>query len=57
MQTTSVWLSIGLLAEISPRRPDGPVHPSPISSTAWLIFLLCDIRDVGAWLATGGARW
>jgi DEAD/DEAH box helicase domain-containing protein len=58
MQTTSVWLTLhpGLLAEISPRRDDlvdGLRALTHLLHSLAPIFLLCDIRDVGAWLGDG----
>ncbi len=58
MQTTSVWLALdpALLAEISPRRDDlvdGLRALSHLLHSLAPIFLLCDIRDVGAWLGDG----
>jgi DEAD/DEAH box helicase domain-containing protein len=58
MQTTSVWLAPdpALLAEISPRRDDlvdGLRALSHLLHSLAPIFLLCDIRDVGAWLGDG----
>jgi DEAD/DEAH box helicase domain-containing protein len=58
MQTTSAWLAIhpGLLAEISPRRDDlvdGLRALTHLLHSLAPIFLLCDIRDVGAWLGDG----
>src|SRR5258706_11201876 len=58
MQTTSVWLTLhpGLLAEISPRRDDlvdGLRALTHLLHSLAPIFLLCDIRDVGAWLRAG----
>ena len=58
MQTTSAWLTLhpGLLAELSPRRDDlvdGLRALSHLIHSLAPIFLLCDIRDVGAWLGDG----
>jgi DEAD/DEAH box helicase domain-containing protein len=58
MQTTSVWLTLhpGLLAKISPRRDDlvdGLRALTHLLHSLAPIFLLCDIRDVGAWLGDG----
>jgi len=58
MQTTSVWLTLhpGLLAEISRRRDDlvdGLRALTHLLHSLAPIFLLCDIRDVGAWLGDG----
>jgi DEAD/DEAH box helicase domain-containing protein len=58
MQTTSAWLTLhpGLLAEISPRRDDlvdGLRSLTHLLHSLAPIFLLCDIRDVGAWLGDG----
>jgi DEAD/DEAH box helicase domain-containing protein len=58
MQTTSAWLTLdpGLLAEISPRRDDlvdGLRALTHLLHSLAPIFLLCDIRDVGAWLGDG----
>jgi len=58
MQTTSVWLTLHpeLLAEISPRRDDlvdGLRALTHLLHSLAPIFLLCDIRDVGAWLGDG----
>ncbi|HSL51231.1 MAG TPA: DEAD/DEAH box helicase [Candidatus Deferrimicrobiaceae bacterium] len=58
MQTTSAWLTLdpGLLAEISPRRDDlvdGLRALTHLIHSLAPIFLLCDIRDVGAWLGDG----
>jgi DEAD/DEAH box helicase domain-containing protein len=58
MQTTSAWLTLDpdLLAQISPRRDDlvdGLRALSHLLHSLAPIFLLCDIRDVGAWLGDG----
>jgi DEAD/DEAH box helicase domain-containing protein len=58
MQTTSAWLTLdpGLLAQISPRRDDlvdGLRALTHLLHSLAPIFLLCDIRDVGAWLGDG----
>jgi DEAD/DEAH box helicase domain-containing protein len=58
MQTTSAWLTLdpGLLAEVSPRRDDlvdGLRALTHLLHSLAPIFLLCDIRDVGAWLGDG----
>src|SRR6266853_1824177 len=58
MQTTSAWLTLDpdLLAQISPRRDDlvdGLLALSHLLHSLAPIFLLCDIRDVGAWLGDG----
>ncbi|HUP37564.1 MAG TPA: DEAD/DEAH box helicase [Candidatus Limnocylindria bacterium] len=58
MQTTSVWLTLhpGLLSQISPRRDDlvdGLRALTHLLHSLAPIFLLCDIRDVGAWLGDG----
>ena len=58
MQTTSAWLTVspGLLAEISPHRDDlvdGLRALTRLLHSLAPIFLLCDIRDVDAWLGDG----
>jgi DEAD/DEAH box helicase domain-containing protein len=58
MQTTSVWLALdpSLLAQVSTRRDDlvdGLRALSHLLHSLAPIFLLCDIRDVGAWLGDG----
>src|SRR5213078_964705 len=58
MQTTSAWLTIdpALLAEISSHRDelvDGLRALTRLLHSLAPIFLLCDIRDIGAWLGDG----
>jgi len=58
MQTTSAWLTLDpdLLARISPRRDDlvdGLRALTHLLHHLTPIFLLCDIRDIGAWLGDG----
>ena len=58
MQTTSVWLTFdpALLAAISPSREelvDGLRALTYLLHHLAPIFLLCDVRDVGAWLGDG----
>ena len=58
MQTTSAWLTLDpdLLHRISPRRDDlvdGLRALTHLLHNLAPIFLLCDIRDVGAWLGDG----
>jgi DEAD/DEAH box helicase domain-containing protein len=58
MQTTSVWLTFApeLLARLSPSRDelvDGLRALTYLLHHLAPIFLLCDVRDVGAWLGDG----
>ena len=58
MQTTSAWLTFdpALLAAISPSREelvDGLRALTYLLHHLAPIFLLCDVRDVGAWLGDG----
>src|SRR3970040_87706 len=58
MQTTSVWLALdpSLLAQVFTRRDDLVERLRALSHLLHSlapIFLLCDIRDVGAWLGDG----
>ncbi|HVQ74212.1 MAG TPA: DEAD/DEAH box helicase [Candidatus Binatia bacterium] len=58
MQTTSVWLTFdpAVLARISSRREelvDGLRALTHLLHHLAPIFLLCDVRDVGAWLGDG----
>jgi DEAD/DEAH box helicase domain-containing protein len=58
MQTTSVWLTFdpALLASISPSREelvDGLRALTYLLHQLAPMFLLCDVRDVGAWLGDG----
>src|SRR5882724_7158163 len=58
MQTTAAWLTVApaLLAEISSHRDeviDGLRAVSYLLHHLAPIFLLCDVRDVGAWLGDG----
>jgi len=58
MQTTAAWLTIdpALLAEISSHRDelvDGMRALTRLLHSLAPIFLLCDIRDIGAWLGDG----
>src|SRR6266508_2857210 len=58
MQTTAAWLTIdpALLAEISSHRDelvDGLRALTRLLHSLAPIFLLCDIRDIGAWLGDG----
>ena len=63
MQTTAAWLTIdpALLAEISSHRDelvDGLRALTRLLHSLAPIFLLCDIRDIGAWLGDGSpAAW
>ena len=58
MQTTSAWLAVDptLLVQISPSREelvDGMRALTYLLHHLAPIFLLCDVRDVGAWLGDG----
>ncbi len=58
MQTTAAWLTVApaLLAEISSHRDelvDGLRALTRLLHSLAPIFLLCDIRDIGAWLGDG----
>src|SRR6266849_808087 len=58
MQTTSVWLALdpALLRQVSPSRDellDGLRALARLVHHLAPLFLLCDIRDVGAWLGDG----
>jgi DEAD/DEAH box helicase domain-containing protein len=58
MQTTSAWLTVDskLLAEISTHRDElvnGMRALARLLHSLAPIFLLCDIRDIGAWLGDG----
>jgi len=58
MQTTGIWLSVpaGVLAQVSPSREellDGLRALTYLLHHLAPIFLLCDVRDVGAWLGDG----
>ena len=58
MHTTSAWLTVdpALLAEISSHRDelvDGLRALTRLIHSLAPIFLLCDIRDIGAWLGDG----
>src|SRR5713226_7028513 len=58
MQTTSAWLTLhpALIAEISSHRDelvDGLRALTRLLHSLAPIFLLCDIRDIGAWLGDG----
>jgi DEAD/DEAH box helicase domain-containing protein len=64
MQTTSVWLTFepALLARVSSSREELPNREALVDGLRALtyllhhlapIFLLCDVRDVGAWLGDG----
>src|SRR6266511_1558990 len=58
MQTTAAWLTVApaMLAEISPHRDelvDGLRALTRLLHSLAPIFLLCDIRDIGAWLGDG----
>jgi DEAD/DEAH box helicase domain-containing protein len=58
MQTTAAWLTVApaLLAEVSPHRDelvDGLRALTRLLHSLAPIFLLCDIRDIGAWLGDG----
>jgi DEAD/DEAH box helicase domain-containing protein len=58
MQTTSIWLTFdpALLAAVSPSREelvDGLRALTHLLHQLAPIFLLCDVRDVGAWLGDG----
>src|SRR6266481_5488368 len=58
MQTTSAWLTVSpaLLAEVSPHRDelvDGLRALTRLLHSLATIVLLCDIRDIGAWLGDG----
>src|SRR5215475_13534492 len=61
MQTTSAWLTFApdLLASISSSREelvDGLRALTYLLHHLAPIFLLCDVRDVGAWLGDGSPR-
>ena len=58
MQTTAAWLTVApaMLAEISPHRDelvDGLRALTRLLRSLAPTFLLCDIRDIGAWLGDG----